>query len=419
MRDSVTFIHTADLHLDAPFQGIGNASERVGRALAESTYDAFRRIVDVAIARDVDFVVIAGDAYNSRDKGLRAQLRFREQANRLAEAGIPVFVAHGNHDPASGWSAGLSLPSTVRVFASDRVERFEVVRDGVVLAAVYGRSFGRGAETENLALGFQREAADELAIGVLHANVGSNSEYDPYAPATLDDLRAAGMDYWALGHIHKHEVLARDPWAVYAGSPQGLSPNETGPHGCLVVEAVNAGAFSTEHVETASIAWARVDLDVGAAGDLDAVRSLVADACEELLGREGRHVVARFRLTGRSESHADLAQPGACADLLDHIRAELGAGDPWLWVDRLEDRTSAVLDMGAIRAGRDFATEVVRVADELAADPALLSELIAEVAAPVATALTGDSARDASGAEAALAAARDAVLDQLLGGEVR
>ena len=113
MHDRVTFIHAADLHLDAPFVGLTAASERIGRALAEATYDAFRRVIDTALEREVDFVLVAGDAYNARDKSLRAQLRFREQMKRLAEEGIEVFVVHGNHDPASGWSAGLALPDNV------------------------------------------------------------------------------------------------------------------------------------------------------------------------------------------------------------------------------------------------------------------------------------------------------------------
>ena len=74
---ATAFIHTADVHLDAPFAGLTASSDRIGRALVEATYEAFRRVIDTAIAREVDFVVIAGDAYNSRDKSLRAQLRFR------------------------------------------------------------------------------------------------------------------------------------------------------------------------------------------------------------------------------------------------------------------------------------------------------------------------------------------------------
>ncbi|TLM77499.1 MAG: DNA repair exonuclease, partial [Actinobacteria bacterium] len=276
VRDRVTFIHTADLHLDAPFQGIGAASERVGRALAEATYEAFRRVVDTALERGVDFVVIAGDAYNSRDKSLRAQFRFREQMLRLAEKDIAVFVAQGNHDPASGWSAGLALPENVHVFAHDRVERLELTLDGEVAAVLYGRSFSKAAETENFSAGYRREGSDPIAVGVLHANVGSNSEYDPYAPATLEDLRAGRMDYWALGHIHKQEVLARDPWVVYAGSPQGLNPKETGPHGCLLVSVSRGGAVELEHVETAPVAWARLELDASETADLEGVRSLLS-----------------------------------------------------------------------------------------------------------------------------------------------
>ena len=418
MRDSVRFVHTADLHLDAPFQGIGEASERVGRALAESTYEAFRRVVDTALERDADFVVIAGDVYNARDKSVRAQLRFREQVKRLAEAGIDVFVAQGNHDPAGGWSAGLALPGNTHVFASDRVERFEVTRDGAPVAAVYGRSFARAAETANLAIGYRREPDDALAVGVLHANIGGDPDYDPYAPASLDDLRAAGMDYWALGHIHKHEVLARDPWVVYAGSPQGLNPKETGAHGCLVVEVASGGGITVEHVETASIAWAQVDLDASAADDLDEVRALVTGACEALLAHEGRHVVVRLALTGRSEAHADLRRAGAIADLLEDIRAEQAGGDPWMWVDRIDDRTSAALDLEAVRGGGDFAAEAARVADELVANPDLLAALVAQIAEPVSASLPGGY-EPGIGPQAALGAALEAALDRLLGGEAR
>ncbi len=417
MHDRVTFIHAADLHLDAPFVGLTAASERIGRALAEATYDAFRRVIDTALEREVDFVLVAGDAYNARDKSLRAQLRFREQMKRLAEEGIEVFVVHGNHDPASGWSAGLALPDNVHVFPIDRVGRTEVVRDGELVAAVYGRSFARAAETANFSLDYRREATDPVAIGLLHANVGGNSDYDPYAPASLEDLRASGMDYWALGHIHKQEVLAENPWIVYAGSPQGINPKETGPHGCFVVEISGTGAVSLEHVETAPVAWARVELDASAAGGLDEVRSLVVRTCDDLLAREGRAVVARFVLKGRSEAHADLARPGVLAQLLEDVRAEQGAGDPWVWVDRVDDHTAAVIDLDAVREGADFAAEVVRIADELLADDARLLALIGEIATPVAASLTGYE----PGVEAAdaLQRARDAVLDELLGGEAR
>ena len=130
MSRPVRFIHAADLHLDAPFTGIDATDDRVRAALVDATYAAFERVVDACLEHDVDFLVIAGDLYNAADKSRQAQQRFAAAAERLAQDGIEVFVVHGNHDPASGWSAGLPLPETVHVFSSRDVERVEVDRLG-------------------------------------------------------------------------------------------------------------------------------------------------------------------------------------------------------------------------------------------------------------------------------------------------
>ena len=59
----------------------------------------------------------------------------------------------------------------------------------------------------------------------------------------------------------------------------------------------------------------------------------------------------------------------------------------------------------------------MRVADELDADDAAVTELISEITAPVSATLAGYEP-GLSAAEA-LQRARDAALDELLGGEVR
>lgn len=413
MPKTVTFVHAADLHLDAPFAELRTLNERAGRVLAGATYAAFERIVDVCLERSVDFLVIAGDAYNCADKSLRAQLRFRGQAERLAAAGIEMFVAHGNHDPASGWTAGLTLPESVHIFPSDRVGRFEVIRDGEAVAAVYGRSFRRSAETENFAAGYRREMDDPIAIAVLHANIGSNADHDPYAPATLTDLRSAGMDYWALGHIHKQEILSRDPWVAYSGSPQGLSPKELGPHGCLVVEVTPGGTCSVEHVETATVGWASIDVDVADAVTVEEVTSRISAACDRTRRESGRPTILRTTLRGRSLAHGELVRPGVLGQMGEYLRDELLSLEPFVWLDKLTDRTTPPLELEAIRGGVDFAAELVRACDELAADSEVLDALVGEIARPVAATLPAYSV--VSTPSEMLEQARDLVLDQLLG----
>jgi DNA repair exonuclease SbcCD nuclease subunit len=225
------------------------------------------------------------------------------------------------------------------------------------------------------------------------------------------------MDYWALGHIHKQEVLARDPWIVYPGSTQGLNPKETGPHGCLVVDVSSSGDVRAEHVETAPVAWAQVDCDVSAATSLEEVRGLLMAACEAIRTEVGRPAIARLNLTGRTPMHAELARKGLLADLVESVRREQSVVNPWVWIDRMADKTASVLDLEAIRSGGDFSAELLRIADEFSADPAQLGAIIAEIAGPLDVPLPGY--QPGVSPEQALLAARDAALDLLLvqGGE--
>lgn len=416
MGRPVRFIHAADLHLDAPFGGIDAQDSRVRDALAASTYDALESLVAVCIERGADFLVISGDIYNQAERRVRSQLAFAKAAATLDHAGIRVFVVHGNHDPSSGWTGGIAMPSNVTVFADDRVERHPVERDGEELCAVYGRSFRRAAETSNLATGFRREVSDRIAVGVLHTNVGGRPGYDDYAPCTLDDLRAAGMDYWALGHIHKPEVISRDPWAVYAGCPQGLDPTQSGPRGCYEV-SIDDGVVSAEFLPLASIQWQQAESDLSAATSLDDVREAIASAVDSALAESRVPVVVRLDLTGRSEVHAQLQAPGALSALVEDAREEALGLDPWVWLDRVRDRTRPAIDLEALRSADEFTGDVVRLVDELIADATSGDEFVAEIAGPLLDRV-GDPALAPVSADV-LVRARDLALDRLLQGDER
>lgn len=413
MGRPVTFVHAADLHLDAPFKGVDATDPRIRTALTEATYAAFDRVIETCIEVGADFLVLAGDTYNSGDKSLRAQLRFQAGMRRLAEAGIPVYLVHGNHDPANGWSAGLEMPSSVHAFPTDSVGRFEVERDGEVLCTLYGRGFATKAVTTNLAREFHREPSDRIAIGVLHANVGGNTDYEPYAPCSLDDLRAARMDYWALGHIHKHDRLSEDPRAVYAGSPQGLSPKEAGEHGCYVV-TISPGLAEERFVATDAVRWARAEIDISALPDIEALRDGVREVCERERESAGqRPVILRLDLVGRGPVHADLVRPGLLDDLIADARERHLAGEPWLWLARVRDLTHPAIDLSAVREGGGFAGDLVQLADELVAgDPAALVD---ETLAPLRERLRGLDI-DSSAPEI-VERARDLCLDLLYAAE--
>jgi DNA repair exonuclease SbcCD nuclease subunit len=344
---------------------------------------------------------------------MAAQLRFQQQAARLAEAGIPVFVAQGNHDPADGWSAGLRLPESVHHFSTRQVEAVPFTRDGTVVCTLYGRGYEHAAETRNLAKGFVRAPGDAVAIGVLHTNVGGREEFEDYAPASMDDLRAARMDYWALGHIHKPEALSESPAIVYAGCPQGRSPKEDGIRGCYLVE-VSPGHAESRFIPTSSIVWERLAVDVSLAGGLEDVRDALRDACEGARDRaDGRAAIIRLDAVGRTPAHGTLVRGTALQDLVADLREEQLARGPWLWVDRVIDRTSAAVDVDTLRDSQDFAGDLVRLADEMAADPASLAATVTELLRPIESVLGAVDLE--MPVESLLERARDVCLDRLEG----
>lgn len=374
----IRFLHAADLHIDSPFRGLAAAPEDVVSAARSSTLEAFDSLVSIAIERGVDFVVLAGDVYDAADRSLRAQLRFRDGLDRMAGAGIDVFVAHGNHDPLDSRVAALTLPERVVVFGPE-VETREVVRDGVAIAAVSGIGYRTRVVTENLSQGFSRHPGAPFHVGVLHCNLGGNTGHENYAPCTLSDLIGTGIDYWALGHVHTRAVLNTTPHVVYPGNSQGRHINESGPRGCFVVTVSEHGEVELDFEPLDRIRWHQVDVPINDVDTVDALEVRLLGALAEISAdADGRSLICRARLSGRGSLHADLSRRGASDPLLERLREALAGADPFVWIDDLAIATLPDVDFDARRMGDDLVAEILRSAGALTSDSEALRGLLDE-----------------------------------------
>ncbi len=215
------FIHTADIHLDSPLAGLAAYPDAPAERLRTVTRDAFTRLVDVAIEEAVDFMIIAGDLYDGNWKDYNTGHFFCREMGRLNRAGIPVFLLFGNHDADSEMTKKLILPANVHVFDSRKASTFRIEE---LKVALHGRSFREAATLENLATGYPRPVEGWLNIGVLHTALEGYAAHARYAPCTLAELVAKGYDYWALGHVHEHAILAASPgWSSPAICRAGIS----------------------------------------------------------------------------------------------------------------------------------------------------------------------------------------------------
>ncbi len=373
--EAFRFIHCADLHLDSPFVGICDVDSRIAKVLQESTFRSFERIVSLAIEHQVDFIVIAGDVYDSADHSLRAQIRFRDTLKRAADAGIESFIIHGNHDPLDRWDAGVELPEGAHRFGGDSVERITATRTGVPLADVYGISFPTREVKENLALRFERTGDAPFAIGVLHCNLGGDARHDNYAPCSLDELARSGMDYWALGHVHTRAVAkASNPCVIYPGNIQGRSVRETGERGCYLVRVGEDRSVEPEFIATDEVRWFGPDeatLKLEAIDSLDRLLSELEELREVLRQKaQGHAAIARVRLAGRSDLHARLRSLDVERDLLGPLREDEDRAD-FMWIESIQIETQPAIDIEQRREVEDFVGDFLRAAEVLRSDSLL------------------------------------------------
>ena len=350
MMAGIRLLHAADLHLGSPFRGLAGEGE-LPAIFADCTFRAFTRLVDLAIAEKVDGVLLAGDLYDQRDRSLRARLHLIGQLQRLDDVGIPSFLVHGNHDPLDGDPGGLTLPASVKVFGA----QWEEVDAGAY--CVQGVSFPTAEVQENLAARFGRRS-QKPTVGLLHCNVGGQADHSNYAPCTLADLERAGLDYWALGHVHTRAqfALAGQGLAAYPGNLQGRHVNEPGERGALRVslDPARAQAPIASFVALDGVRWHRLEVPIDDEETVDALlERALAVIRKAAVGVEG-HVV-RLQLTGRGALHAQFDSPQRLAELQAAVRARLEG--PVL-LESLRDATAGSWELERLIASGGLVSEV-------------------------------------------------------------
>jgi exonuclease SbcD len=371
--ESLRFVHAADLHLDSPFRGIGDASPALKERLQSATLGALRRVVDQTIESKADFLVIAGDIYDSKDRNLRALVSFRKEMERLAERSIPVYIVHGNHDPLNGWGSGFQLPSNVITFGG-RTDTEPFIRRGREVAQITGVSYTRERVTDNLASSFKPADGAPYSIAVLHANVGRQSGHADYAPATIGELTAAGFNYWALGHVHTRSVLATEPaMVVYPGNTQGRNPRESGPRGCYRVDIDGYGRAHLEFIDTSVARWTHIDLSIGNLSTVDQlVDSMLEKAREQAAAFEGP-TLARCTIRGNGPLHRDLQRDGMNEELAGVLGSVLTA-------ESVRIATGLELDLESLARTETMVSDFLKLTERAMEDPEMRQRLTDSIA---------------------------------------
>lgn len=403
---SFSFIHAADLHLGSPFQGLAMKDAAVAEMFMEASRRAFTALVNQAIDRNVDFLLIAGDIYDGDWKDNKIGLFFNREVARLDRAGIPVFLLKGNHDAESVITKTITLPQNVREFPVNKPGTFTLDR---LKVALHGQGFAERSATENLALGYPPPQPGWFNIGVLHTSLTGREPHAPYAPCSVEDLRSRGYDYWALGHVHDYEVVSDNPPIIFPGNLQGRSIREQGAKGAVLV-SVEDGTVTHERMITDSARFAQKSVPVEAEDDLPAILRRIEAALENVADEmEGRPLALRIRLTGRSSYRRELL--ARAQDFRDEAQAACHRCHEDVWLEKVEVRVQDAGGAGSVGGQQSLGLDGLLALETLPVE--LLAEAqarIAEIAARMPGGLGAQDVALGDDAETLLAEARDLLL---------
>ena len=253
-------LHSADWHLDSPFTGF-DESQRMLLKQAQKAIPG--KVAQLCRRERCDLVLLAGDIFDG--EATRDTVEIVKKA--LSDCGVPVLIAPGNHDfcaPGSVWLEE-AWPDNVHVFLGG----MEAVTLPELNCRVYGagyQSMDCGALLEN----FRAEGNERYAIAVLHGDPAQKNS--PYCPITAAQVRDSGLDYLALGHIHKAGMFrAGATLCAWPGCPMGRGWDETGEKGVCIVTLGQSADIRAVTLDTPHFYQQKVDISGGAEIALDKV----------------------------------------------------------------------------------------------------------------------------------------------------
>jgi exonuclease SbcD len=322
----IKILHLSDIHMGSGFSH-GRVNPETGlNSRLEDFVATLGRCIDRALAEPVDLVLFGGDAFPDATPPPFVQQAFASQFQRLVAAQIPAVLLVGNHDQHAQGQGGASL-SIYRTLAvpnfvvGDRLETHRIqTQNGLVqvitLPWLTRSTLLTRPDAEGLSLG---EVGQLLIDRLRVALEGEIRRLDPDSPTVLlahlmaDNARfgaerflAVGkgftvplgllsrdcFDYVALGHVHRHQVLCKNPPIVYPGSIERVDFSEEKEDKGFVMLSLAKGQTTFEFCPLPVRAFRTIEVNLSEADEPQAtlLQALKPDLLQDAVVRLVYHL---------------------------------------------------------------------------------------------------------------------------------
>jgi exonuclease SbcD len=277
----VKILHTADIHLGAKFLGLGSN----GVSQRGQLRTTFKNIITTAIDERVDIVLIAGDLFDANQQPQRNIDLVIEQFNLLGSSNIPVCLIPGTHDSLDSSSIYRKVDfegkcSNLKIFTDENMSYKEY--PGLDLT-VYGRPNLSNRSYTSPLKGLKRSTSSKFHVAMAHG-----SFYIPEKIAEddhvfkLEEIKASGMNYLALGHWHGMKSCSEKPPAWYSGPPEWI-PGQTDKGGVLLVGLSDTGEVKVDPKMLGLRDYDEIDIDMSEIQDLAKLKARISERADQNL----------------------------------------------------------------------------------------------------------------------------------------
>jgi exonuclease SbcD len=277
-------LHTADIHLGAKFSGLGNK----GVTQRDQLRATFKNVITTAIDKRVNIVLIAGDLFDTNQQPQRNIDLVIEQFNLLGSNNIPVCLIPGTHDSLDSSSIYRKVDfegkcSNLKIFA-DKDVSYKEYPD--LSLTVYGKP-----NLSNRSYTSPLEGLKPLTSSKFHIAMAHGSLHIPEKIAEddhvfkLEEIKASGMDYLALGHWHRVYRCSEKPPAWYSGPPEWI-PDQRERGAVLLVSLSDAGEVEVEPKMVGLREYDEVEIDMSEIQDLAKLKARISEGANQNLVRK-------------------------------------------------------------------------------------------------------------------------------------
>ncbi len=236
------FAHISDVHLGGWKQ----------QPLQDLNFQSFKKAIDICIKEKLDFIIIAGDLFDSAYPSIEILKETFKEFRKLKESKIPCFIIAGSHDYSVSGKTFLDVLENAGFCTG--VTNFEEIGDKIILnptvhrgIAIYGYPGKKsGLEIQDLKRVKLNDSPGMFKIFMLHTTIDKAKGELPIEAIEIDALPR--VDYYALGHLH---IDFQYQNFIYPGPifPNNFQELEDLQHGCFYIVDTNDSKNFLKKVE--------------------------------------------------------------------------------------------------------------------------------------------------------------------------